>query len=85
MVDILFQNLITIYFQTPLFNWNVKQLFLYLTAEYTTTHNEVNYIGLKRSRLVKNIRTSPDFRLLVLINKLTFVKLRNVIHELSLT
>jgi hypothetical protein len=26
---------------TPLFNWNVKQLFLYLTAEYTTPHNEV--------------------------------------------
>jgi signal peptidase complex subunit 3 len=26
---------------TPLFNWNVKQLFLYLTAEYTTPANEV--------------------------------------------
>ena len=24
---------------TPLFNWNVKQLFLYLTAEYTTATN----------------------------------------------
>jgi hypothetical protein len=27
---------------SPLFNWNVKQLFLYLTAEYTTPQNEVN-------------------------------------------
>jgi hypothetical protein len=27
---------------TPLFNWNVKQLFLYLTAEYSTPNNEVN-------------------------------------------
>ena len=26
---------------TPLFNWNVKQLFLYLTAEYSTPSNEV--------------------------------------------
>ena len=23
----------------PLFNWNVKQLFLYLTAEYVTENN----------------------------------------------
>jgi len=37
-------NFLNIEFQadlTPLFNWNVKQLFLYLTAEYTTPHNEV--------------------------------------------
>jgi hypothetical protein len=26
---------------TPLFNWNVKQLFVYLTAEYTTPQNQV--------------------------------------------
>ena len=26
----------------PLFNWNVKQLFLYLTAEYATPKNAVN-------------------------------------------
>lgn len=25
----------------PLFNWNVKQLFLYLTAEYTTKQNVI--------------------------------------------
>lgn len=27
-----------------LFNWNVKQLFVYLTAEYTTTNNKVNQV-----------------------------------------
>ncbi|KAG7169945.1 Signal peptidase complex subunit 3-like [Homarus americanus] len=27
---------------TPLFNWNTKQLFLYLTAEYETPNNKVN-------------------------------------------
>lgn len=29
---------------TPLFNWNVKQLFLYLTAEYQTENNEFNQV-----------------------------------------
>ncbi len=30
----------------PLFNWNVKQLFLYLTAEYETKNNRVNQVVL---------------------------------------
>ncbi|RNA25254.1 signal peptidase complex subunit 3-like [Brachionus plicatilis] len=30
----------------PLFNWNVKQLFLYLTAEYTTPRNKLNEVVL---------------------------------------
>eukprot|EP00794_Sanderia_malayensis_P007325 gene7325-8143_t len=30
----------------PLFNWNTKQLFLYLSAEYTTKLNEVNQVIL---------------------------------------
>ena len=29
---------------TPLFNWNVKQLFLYLSAEYETPKNSVNQV-----------------------------------------
>lgn len=29
---------------TGLFNWNVKQLFLYLTAEYKTESNELNQV-----------------------------------------
>jgi len=28
----------------PLFNWNVKELFLYLTAEYETSANKVNQV-----------------------------------------
>ncbi|ROT74292.1 signal peptidase complex subunit 3 [Penaeus vannamei] len=31
---------------TPLFNWNTKQLFLYLTAEYQTQNNKVNQVVL---------------------------------------
>ena len=34
----------------PLFNWNVKQLFLYLTAEYQTPNNKLNqveFLGFK--------------------------------------
>ncbi|KAK7097321.1 signal peptidase complex subunit 3-like [Littorina saxatilis] len=31
---------------TPLFNWNVKQLFLYLTAEYKTADNVLNQVVL---------------------------------------
>lgn len=31
---------------TALFNWNVKQLFLYLTAEYKTNENELNQVVL---------------------------------------
>ncbi|KAF2894237.1 hypothetical protein ILUMI_11930 [Ignelater luminosus] len=29
-----------------LFNWNVKQLFLYLTAEYETSNNQLNQVVL---------------------------------------
>lgn len=31
---------------TKLFNWNVKELFLYLTAEYKTKENEINQVVL---------------------------------------
>lgn len=31
---------------TSLFNWNVKELFLYLTAEYKTKDNELNQVVL---------------------------------------
>ncbi|KAL7647453.1 UNVERIFIED_CONTAM: hypothetical protein RMT77_001049 [Armadillidium vulgare] len=30
----------------PLFNWNVKQLFLYLTAEYESKNNKLNQVVL---------------------------------------
>ena len=32
-----------------LFNWNVKQLFLYLTAEYQTENNELNQVTVTLS------------------------------------
>merc|ERR1712083_829450 len=32
----------------PLFNWNVKQLFLYLTAEYETPNNKLNQDNVPR-------------------------------------
>ncbi|KAK4305462.1 hypothetical protein Pmani_022645 [Petrolisthes manimaculis] len=31
---------------TPLFNWNTKQLFVYLTAEYETPSNKINQVVL---------------------------------------
>jgi len=31
---------------TPLFNWNTKMLFLYLTAEYETPNNKLNQVVL---------------------------------------
>lgn len=31
---------------TPLFNWNVKELFVYLTAEYETEANAINQVVL---------------------------------------
>jgi len=30
----------------PLFNWNVTQLFLYLTAEYQTPNNKLSQVVL---------------------------------------
>ena len=29
---------------TPLFNWNAKQLFVFLTAEYETVDNKLNQV-----------------------------------------
>ena len=29
---------------SPVFNWNVKQLFVYLIAEYTSKKHEVNQV-----------------------------------------
>ncbi|KAL3074954.1 hypothetical protein niasHS_014399 [Heterodera schachtii] len=41
----------------PIFNWNVKQLFVYLTAEYSTMKNVINQVVLW-DRIVK--RTDPQ-------------------------
>ncbi len=42
----------------PLFNWNVKQLFLYLTAEYETPNNKLNQV--MQSNLNSCLRTSGE-------------------------
>ena len=36
----------------PLFNWNVKQLFLYLSAEYSTPKNKVSFTKRVISQIV---------------------------------
>lgn len=33
----------------PLFNWNAKQLFVFLTAEYETVDNKLNQVFLLAS------------------------------------
>jgi signal peptidase complex subunit 3 len=38
----------------PLFNWNVKQLFLYITAEYETELNVIFHIHLFCLIILKN-------------------------------
>lgn len=48
--DIGFLNFDLLVDLEPLFNWNVKQLFLYLTAEYET---EDNVIYIFYSNLLK--------------------------------
>ncbi|VEN33831.1 unnamed protein product [Callosobruchus maculatus] len=40
---------------THLFNWNVKQLFLYLTAEYKTENNELNQVRIHQQSKVNHL------------------------------
>ena len=47
---------------TPLFNWNVKQLFLYLSAEYTTPKNEVNQVVLWDKIIQRGENAVLDYR-----------------------
>uniref|UniRef100_A0A1L8DV91 Signal peptidase complex subunit 3 n=1 Tax=Nyssomyia neivai TaxID=330878 RepID=A0A1L8DV91_9DIPT len=46
---------------TNLFNWNVKQLFLYLTAEYTTPENELNQVVLWDKIILRGENAVLDF------------------------
>ncbi|THD19132.1 Signal peptidase complex subunit [Fasciola hepatica] len=45
-----------------LFNWNVKQLFVYLTAEYETTNNEVNQVVLWDRIIKRGSKASLVYR-----------------------
>ena len=47
---------------TPLFNWNVKQLFLYLTAEYETESNAVNQVVLWDKIIQRGENAILDYR-----------------------
>ncbi|XP_055384301.1 signal peptidase complex subunit 3 [Condylostylus longicornis] len=47
---------------TSLFNWNVKQLFLYLTAEYQTKDNVLNQVVLWDKIILRGENTVLDFK-----------------------
>ncbi|XP_050576403.1 signal peptidase complex subunit 3 [Bombus affinis] len=47
---------------TPLFNWNVKQLFLYLTAEYQTENNDFNQVVLWDKIVLRGDNAVFDFK-----------------------
>ena len=44
----------------PLFNWNVKQLFLYLTAEYETPNNKLNQVFIKKQKFCHTAHSARD-------------------------
>ncbi|XP_070554293.1 signal peptidase complex subunit 3-like [Ptychodera flava] len=46
----------------PLFNWNTKQLFLYLTAEYETKNNKLNQVVLWDKIVKRGENTKLDFK-----------------------
>lgn len=47
---------------SSLFNWNVKQLFLYLTAEYETKQNELNQVVLWDKIILRGENAVLDFK-----------------------
>ncbi|XP_067132659.1 signal peptidase complex subunit 3 [Centruroides vittatus] len=47
---------------TSLFNWNVKQLFLYLTAEYVTENNVLNQVVLWDKIIQRGENAILDFK-----------------------
>lgn len=46
----------------PLFNWNVRQLFVYLIAEYTTKANAINQIILWDKIIKRGDDAKLDFK-----------------------
>lgn len=47
---------------SPLFNWNVKQLFVYLTAEYQTKDNQINQVVLWDKIILRGDNAVLDFK-----------------------
>ncbi|XP_055605001.1 signal peptidase complex subunit 3-like [Uranotaenia lowii] len=51
-----------------LFNWSVKQLFLYLTAEYQTEQNELNQVVLWNKIILRGKNTLLNFKNMITEN-----------------
>lgn len=47
---------------SSLFNWNVKELFLYLTAEYKTNDNELNQVVLWDKIILRGENALLDYK-----------------------
>lgn len=47
---------------TSLFNWNVKELFLYLTAEYKTVDNQLNQVVLWDKIILRGENALLDYK-----------------------
>ncbi|XP_018398566.1 PREDICTED: signal peptidase complex subunit 3 [Cyphomyrmex costatus] len=47
---------------TPLFNWNVKQLFLFLYAEYESENNQLNQVVLWDKIVLREDNAVLDFK-----------------------
>ncbi|GCB68657.1 hypothetical protein scyTo_0005343 [Scyliorhinus torazame] len=46
----------------PIFDWNVKQLFLYLSAEYKTKNNALNQVVLWDKIVLRGDKTKLDLK-----------------------
>ncbi|XP_055589688.1 signal peptidase complex subunit 3-like [Uranotaenia lowii] len=51
-----------------LFNWSVKQLFLYLTAEYQTEQNELNQVVLWNKMILRGKIALLNFKNMITEN-----------------
>ncbi|KAI3353221.1 hypothetical protein L3Q82_019260, partial [Scortum barcoo] len=56
--DILYSTVV----HSPIFDWNVKQLFLYLSAEYTTKSNSLNQVVLWDKIVLRGENTKLNLR-----------------------
>jgi len=67
----------------PLFNWNVKQIFVFVTAEYKTKSNKVNQLVVW-DRIIQNT-TSAHINVVGETLKYNFVDIGNDLRNNSIT
>jgi len=67
----------------PLFNWNVKQIFIFVTAEYKTKSNKVNQLVVW-DRIIQNT-TAAQINVVGEGLKYNFVDLSNDLRNNSIT